>query len=164
MKVSRILYCCNRSWLTSAFYFASCLADFCVNLLLEIFGRPRPRPFFQVFAKALLQIKEGQFAIYKYCKYRGDSIFWPEKKSDSWHCHIVRTLVKKIWGWNIHTLRSLINVQSLITVQGGQFFTKSLKSAQALSFSHSLGPRDSKMSKFSHLEIYLVVLEQLTGL
>ena len=37
-------------------------------------------------------------------------------------------------------------------------------SARALGFSHSLGPRDSKKSKFSHLEIYLVVLEELIGL
>ena len=33
--------------------------------------------------------------------------------------------------------------------------------ARALGFSHSLGPRDSKKSKFSHLEIYIVVLEEL---
>ena len=51
----------------------------------------------------------------------------------------------------IRTLRSLINIQSLIPVQGRgwHYFTS---------------PRDSKKSKFSHLEIYLVVLEQLTGL
>ena len=47
---------------------------------------------------------------------------------------------------------------------GGDYFTKSLKSARALGLSHSLGPRDSKKSKFSHLEVYLVVLEQLTDL
>ena len=47
---------------------------------------------------------------------------------------------------------------------GLHYFTKSLMSARALDFSHSLGPKDSKKSKFSHLEIYLVVLEQLTGL
>ena len=47
---------------------------------------------------------------------------------------------------------------------GDTYYTKSLKSALALGFSHSLGPRDSKKSKFSHLEIFLGVLEQLTGL
>ena len=63
------------------------------------------------------------------------------------------------------TLRSLINAQSLIAVQGGwHYFTKSSMIARALGFSHFLGPRDSKKSKFSHLEIYLWVLEQLTGL
>ena len=45
-------------------------------------------------------------------------------------------------------------------------FNKGLKSAQAVDFFHYFGPRprDSKKSKFSHLETYLVVLEQLTGL
>ena len=47
---------------------------------------------------------------------------------------------------------------------GGDLILQKVKSARALDFSHSLGPRDSKKSKFSHLEIYLVVLEQLTGL
>ena len=42
--------------------------------------------------------------------------------------------------------------------------SKKSMSARAFDFSHSLGPRDSKKSKFSHLEIYLVVLEELTGL
>ena len=37
-------------------------------------------------------------------------------------------------------------------------------SAWDLGFSHSLAPRDTKKSKLSHLEIYLVVLEELTGL
>ena len=47
---------------------------------------------------------------------------------------------------------------------GDIILQKKLMSARALGFSHSLGPRDSKKSKFSHLEIYLVVLEQLIGL
>ena len=73
-------------------------------------------------------------------------------------------LILIVFNCSWSTLRSLINVQSLITVQGVTLFYKSLKSARALGFSHSLGPRDSKKSKFIHLNIYLVVLEQLTGL
>ena len=61
-----------------------------------------------------------------------------------------------------NTLRSLINVQSLITVQGVTLFYKKLKVSSGLGLFPF--PRDSKKSKFSHLEIYLVVLEQLTGL
>ena len=62
------------------------------------------------------------------------------------------------------TLRSLINVQSLITVQGVTLFYKKFKVSLGLGLFPFIGPRDSKKSKFSHLEIYLVVLEQLTCL
>ena len=59
----------------------------------------------------------------------------------------------------VTTLRSLINVQSLIIVQGVTLFYKKFK----ISSGNRLFPFP-KMSKFSHLEMYLVVLQQLTGL
>ena len=73
-----------------------------------------------------------------------------------------KNLNSRVPGGNINAMATLINVQSLITVLGGGDII--LQKVPALGFSHSLGPRDSKKSKFSHLEIYLVVLEQLTGL
>ena len=64
---------------------------------------------------------------------------------------------KVIYRFNT-TLRSIINVQSLITVQGATFFYKKFKVSSGLGLFPFLRP---KKSKFSHLEIYLVVLEQL---
>ena len=68
-----------------------------------------------------------------------------------------------------HILRSLINVHSLIIVQGVTLFYKRFTVSSGLWLfpflrAGALGPRDSKKSKLSHLENYLVVLEQLTGL
>ena len=61
---------------------------------------------------------------------------------------------------NVANKRTVLNNRTL----GRQVFTNRVKSARALCFFHSLGPRDSKKFKFGHLEGHLVVSAQLKGL
>ena len=90
---------------------------------------------------------------------------WP-KAGDWWALKNCKIFCEKLQHiQNYQPLRKMdhFGFCSIRTV-GWHCFTKSLKLARALCFSHFLGPRASKKSKFDHLEGHLVVYAQLKGL